>query len=227
MQRPEWPGIATSVGIILILTFSGIVLDKDVHLKEWQTLSAGIFALVAATIAYRGATASVRHNEAVAERENNRRKLALYMKIEFAFRQLSEHASALDGKFIFGSAVGDTTFRPDDFFVPEPPELEEAWQYLDLFPRNIIAEIRTVRNALRQLAPIHAHVKEIGAIRVPQNARSPVAVSQAAGLLEDIRTAAALVVSELEPLIQELAPPMDQNERIYRFYGEPPSDEGE
>src|SRR5664279_5684678 len=104
MKKPEWPGIATAVGIVLILTLIIVGSRDDFHLKEWQTLIAGMLAIVAATIAYRGATAQVRHSKAQAETETNRRKLALYMKIDFAFRRLAEEAASLDTKFMFGSA---------------------------------------------------------------------------------------------------------------------------
>jgi hypothetical protein len=148
-KRIEWPGIATAVAIVLILTLIIVGSRDDFHLKEWQTLIAGLLAIVAATIAYWGATAQVRYLEAAAETEANRRRLAIYLKIEFALRQLAEQARHLDTKFMFGSAF-DTMYQAGDFLLDEPDELEEAWEYLDLFPRTIIAEIRTIRNSLRQ-----------------------------------------------------------------------------
>ena len=203
MKKPEWPGIATAVGIILIATLIIVGSRDDFHLKDWQTLIAGMLAIVAAAIAYRGATAQVRLSKAAAETETNRRKLALYMKIEFCFRRLKEEAAHLDGKFMFGSAF-DTIYSPEDFLLDEPDELAEAWEYLDIFPRTIIAEIRTVRNSLRQLARIHASIED--AFMVAQGADEPYQVSQGRLFVDDIRTACALVAAELEPLIKELAP---------------------
>jgi hypothetical protein len=219
LKKVEWPGIATAVGLVVILTLIIVGSHDDFHLKEWQTSIAGLMALVAAGIAYRGATAPIRHHQAQAEVETKRRRLALYMKIEFALRQLAREAGNVDTKFMFSSAF-DTTFRQADFFLAEPHELQEAWEYLDLFPRAIIAEIRTVRNSLRQLARIHDRIE--GAITVVRGADDPHEISQARLFRADIKTACALVVSELEPIIKELAPPMDENERMYRFYGEPP-----
>jgi hypothetical protein len=222
MKKVEWPGITTSVGVVLILTLIILGSRGDFHLKEWQTLITGVLTLIAAGVAYWGATASARHSKALAETETNRRKLALYMKIEFAFRQLADEAGSLDAKFTFGSVMDDTIYREADFFLAEPTELEEAWEYLDLFPRTTIAEIRTVRNSLRQPARIHERVDD--AIMVPRDAEGPYEVKQARLFIDDIRTAAALVTSELEPLIKELAPPMDENERMFRFYGDPSDD---
>jgi len=61
MRKPEWPGIATAVGIMLILTLVIVGAREDFHLKEWQTLATGLLALLAAGVAYLGATANVRH----------------------------------------------------------------------------------------------------------------------------------------------------------------------
>jgi hypothetical protein len=221
LKKAEWPGIATTVGLALIATLIIVGSKDDFHLKDWQTLMAGLLAIVAATIAYRGATAQVQYIKAAAETEANRRRLALYLKIEFAFRLLMEEARHLDTKFMFGAAF-NTVYQVSDFFLDEPDELAEAWEYLDLFPRKIIAEIRTVRNSLRQLTRIHGGIKD--AFMVAEGADEPYQVSQARLFINDVNTGCALVVSELEPLIKDLAPPMDENERMFRFYGEPSTD---
>jgi hypothetical protein len=54
MKKPEWPGIATAVGIALILTLVIVGGREDFHLKEWQTLATGFLALLAAGAAYLG-----------------------------------------------------------------------------------------------------------------------------------------------------------------------------
>lgn len=222
-KKVEWPGIATAVGIVLILTLIIVGSDSALHLKEWQTLAAGFLTIGAAFIAFWGATASVRQTQLLAEIEADRRKLALYTKIEYAFSDLSETVDGISGKFIFGAIAGDLVFEERDFLVPEPPELEEAWDFLDLFPRPIIAEIRTVRNSLRQLDKIRQKVGD-KKILVKEDEKNPYDVDQATGFLESIKQSAALVAAELEPLINRLAPPMDENERMIRYYGEPDFD---
>jgi hypothetical protein len=129
------------------------------ELQKWQTLMTGFMAIVAAGIAYRGATAKVRHDREVVEAENKRRKLALFLKIEFAFRQLSEKARNKDAVLTFPPVDVDQEIGRNQLSVAEPPELEEAWTCLDLFPRELIAEIRNVRNCLRGLAAL---VQEVG-----------------------------------------------------------------
>jgi hypothetical protein len=223
MRKPEWPGIATAVGIVLILTLVIVGARDDFHLKEWQTLATGLLALLAAGVAYLGATANVRHQIAVLERETDRKKLALYSKIEFAFRDLSERAGSVCALFWFGAVGRDTVFSKSSFFIQEPPEIEEAWEDLNIFPRVIIGEITAVRNSLRSLAKLGDALGD-KTILVPQNSDMNAVgypLQQARTLVDDIRRRAWLVADDLEPIIKELAPPMDEDERMIRYYGDP------
>jgi hypothetical protein len=107
--------------------------------------------------------------------------------------------------------------------IKEPPEIEEAWEDLNIFPRVIIGEIRAVRNSLRHLAKLG---DELGdkTIVVPQNSDMNAVgypLEQARALADDIRRRAWLVADELDPLIKDLAPPMDEDERMIRYYGDP------
>jgi hypothetical protein len=198
-------------------------------LEKWQTLIAGtttgVMALIAASIAYRGATAKVRHDREVLASEIMRRKLALYLKIEFAFRQVSEDAHQKGGGITFGPITGMRIIRADDFAIEEPPELEEAWTYLDLFPRKIISEIRNVRNCLRKLARLETDLGSKGIAWGAEDDNPHTIISEAQSLLNGLWHSAALVTEELDPLIDELAPEMEDSERMTRIYGEPDIDE--
>jgi hypothetical protein len=225
MNFDRYCGMASAVGILLILTlitwldlWGPIDLSK---LQNWQTLMTGIIAMLVALIAYRGATAKVRHEREVLASENFRRKLALYLKIEFAFRQLSEMVRSRDTKFMF-SSVGPQTFEASDFAIEEPPEMEEAWIYLDVFPRQLIAEIRTVRNSLRKLAALKAGLGDKHISLTSDVADKPWIIAEAHSLLTCIWRSAMLVADDLLPLIQKLAPEMD--DRDIRIYGEPDVD---
>jgi hypothetical protein len=121
----------------------------------------------------------------VIEAENKRRRLALFLKIEFAFRQLVETARSRDVKFMFAPALKQT-FEAADFALEEPPELEEAWMYLDAFPRHLIAEIRTVRNSLRKLSALEADVGDKRISVASDIADRPWNIDEAHSLLTEI-----------------------------------------
>jgi hypothetical protein len=226
MNFDRYAGMASAVGIVLILMivtwldlWGPIDLSK---LEKWQTLTTGVMALIAAGIAYWGATAKVRQDREVTESENKRRKLALYLKIEFAFRQLSDRARDKDAALVFPPIDVDQEIGRNQLLVAEPPELEEAWTYLDFFPRELIAEIRNVRNCLRGLAAITQELGD-GAAVWPANENEPPSIIKEAQLqMYTLWQSASLVADALEPLIKELAPEMDQNERMMRLYGESP-----
>lgn len=229
MKFDRYAGMVSAVGIVLILViltwldlWGPINLAK---LKEWQTLMTGFMALVAAGIAYRGATSKVRHDREVVEAENKRRKLALFLKIEFAFRQLSEKARHIEAPITFPPIDVDHEIRRSELSIAEPPELEEAWTYLDLFPREMIAEIRNVRNCLRGLAAISQESgDDVVAVWLANDEEPPSLVKEAQLYVYTLWQSASLVANALEPLIRELAPEMDQNERMTRLYGEPDGD---
>jgi hypothetical protein len=220
--------MASAVGIVLILTmiiWLGLSGPVDLsHLKEWQTLMASVVALIAAGIAYRGATAKVRYDREIAERDEMRRKLALYLKLELALKQLSETARSLSTRFAFASAVKSHVFSARDFAIDEPPELEQAWEYLDVFPRHLIAEIRNVRDGLRRLAAIKTDLGDRTVSWGGDMSQRPWVIEEGHGLTGGVWHSAAVVVEELKPLIQELAPEMDQDERMAKIYGTPGED---
>jgi hypothetical protein len=226
MNFDRYAGMASAVGILVVLTlvtwldlWGPVDISK---LEKWQTLMTGVMALIAAGIAYRGATAKVRHDREVVEAESKRRKLALFLKIEFAFRQLSEKARHGDAVFTFPPIDVDQEIGRDRFLVPEPPELEEAWTYLDLFPSELIAEIRNVRNCLRSLAALSQEVGDSPVVWPANENDPPALIKEAGSQMYTLWQSAGLVADALEPLINELAPEMDQNERLIRIYGESP-----
>jgi hypothetical protein len=225
MSFDRYAGLASAVGIILILmivTWLGLWGPIDVSvLERWQTLLTGVLALIAAGIAYRGATAKVRHDREVLASENLRRKLALYLKLEFAFRQLIEKTRSVQVKFMFAGVTTGRTFEAGDFAISEPPELEEAWASLDIFPRPSIAQIRNVRNSLRKLAAIKADLGDKSINMQSDVADKPWIILEAELLMTDIWQSALFAADDLVPHIRELAPEMDEADRMMRIYGEP------
>lgn len=74
MKKIEWPGIATAVGIILILALIVLGARDDFHLKEWQTVIASVIALTGGGLAYVSAMAKVRAENDSERRELDRKK---------------------------------------------------------------------------------------------------------------------------------------------------------
>jgi hypothetical protein len=62
VDKPEWPGVATTVGIVLILALIVVGSRDDFHLKDWQTLMAGAFVLCEVMLAYWGAMAKIKQD---------------------------------------------------------------------------------------------------------------------------------------------------------------------
>ncbi|GAB9138154.1 hypothetical protein BDS110ZK25_25910 [Bradyrhizobium diazoefficiens] len=188
------------------------------RLEKWQTLMTGFVAIIAAGIAYRGATAKVRFDQEVLAAESMRRKLALYLKVEIALTHLAERAWWASARFGHSQSVQHYTRR--DFALDEPPELEEAWASLDYFPRPLIAEIRNVRKCLREFAAIKADFGE-GTISWDPLAAQPWVVHEGHRLAQGVCAAAFVVVQGLKPLIDQLAPQMDQDEKMTKVFGKP------
>lgn len=219
--------MASAVGIVLILmivTWLGLWGPVELsHLKEWQTLTTGVLALIAGCIAYTGATAKVRQDREIVAVETARRKLALYLKSEIAFRTLAERAHEMQTGLIHPPEGKDKIVdRRTLFAIEEPQELEEAWTYLDLFPREILAEIRAVRISLRELTALSNNYSGWDVFNWRLSAdEAPRIILDAYNCLHQIWQSAKLVEQALKPLIKVMAPEMDQNERTVRIYGEP------
>jgi hypothetical protein len=225
MRFDRYAGMVSAVGFVLILMiitwldlWGPIDLSK---LEKWQTLMTGFMALVAAGVAYWGATAKVRHDREVVEAENMRRKLALYLKIEFAFRRLSEKAHQQDAVITFPPIDVDREISREQIFMEEPPELEEAWTFLDLFPLKSIAEIRNVRNCIRSLVAISNEIGGNPVIWRVNQEDAPALIREAQLQMYTLWQSAGIVADVLAPLINEMVPEMDQNERMMRIYGDP------
>lgn len=208
----------TAVLTVWLGLWGAVDLSK---LEKWQTLMTGFVALIAAGIAYRGATAKVRYDREVADRDEMRRKVALFLKLEVALTQLYERARILNNRFAV-HRIGWEVYTSADFALDEPPELEEAWARLDVFPRHLIAEIRNIRDGLRRIGAIKL---ELGSDNLRwangDYANRPWQVDQGHSLAGSIWHAAELVVKELKPLVNELAPELDHEEKMIRIYGGP------
>jgi hypothetical protein len=152
----HFTGLASAVGIVLILmmvTWLGLWGPLDLSkLEKWQTLTAGIIALMAAIVAYRGATAKVRHDREVLASETARLRLSVHLRVDFANREIRTHADELAD--LLREAMSRVVPMPpgvDTLLINEPPELQAVWDRLDLLPKHLIYEIARIRQLIRTI----------------------------------------------------------------------------
>jgi hypothetical protein len=217
-KKMEWPGIATAVGIILILTLILVGWRDDFHLKDWQPLIAAFVALAGGALAYRGAMAKVEQDADKNKRELLRRQLGLYLKLDITVRNFRDAAEGAGSKITFGEA-GDR-IRVGDMRLKEPPEIEEAWDNLDIFPRRIIREIASLRESLRELNLILFNLQDEDKLVVEQeDARAT--LDYLGTIIGSVADACSVIANVLAPEIEQLAPAMPTDERMVVVYGEP------
>ncbi|OKO88052.1 hypothetical protein AC629_10915 [Bradyrhizobium sp. NAS80.1] len=208
MKNPEWPGIATAVAIILI-----VMIAAD--LSKWQTIASALIAFGGGVLAYRGAMAKVREDAAEHKREFLRRQLAIYLKLDLATRRLHQDAQELDGMITFRVA-DDKDVSASHIVIKEPPEIAEAWDNLDVFPRRLIREIASIRASIQR---IHDLLEGLG----PTHKLYGGTQTRLTLIHENVSAivgACKIVFEGLEPEIEQLAPNMPERERMLRVYGE-------
>ena len=89
MKKPEWPGIATAVGIVLILTIViAVASDPRTKLSEWQPLIATMVALLAAFLTFKSAMARVDFDRELVVDAATTKKLALYIALQYSLFRL-------------------------------------------------------------------------------------------------------------------------------------------
>jgi hypothetical protein len=142
----------------LITVWLGLAGPIDLsRLKEWQTLSAAVIALIAAGIAYLAAMAKVNFDRSVHEGEQRRRNQNVLIRLRYAaliFRaKMSSTRKRLAPSFGTSAAVmaRDISIMARDISIEWPPEFQEAWENLDLFgfrAADIVANIKYNRDLL-------------------------------------------------------------------------------
>jgi hypothetical protein len=153
MKKPEWPGIATAAALICAGTIIvAIGRDSDFKLKDWQTFMAACVALVGGTMAYRGAMAKVNLDRDLAEFQRRRVRLALFLKVEMALTLLEgEVMRQRKWADVSPTLVGMRKISVPDFKFNHPPELDQAWDNLDLFADETVTTLANIRSTLRTI----------------------------------------------------------------------------
>jgi hypothetical protein len=153
MKQPEWPGIATAAALLCAGTIIIAIWrdPSDFSLKDWQTFMAACIALVGGMMAYRGAMAKVNLDRDSADHRSRRERIALFLKVEMAL-------SLLEGEVMRQRKWADIPIsKParkisvSDFEFGHPPELDEAWNNLDLFADETVTTLGNIRSTLRTI----------------------------------------------------------------------------
>jgi hypothetical protein len=230
------PPILLPISLLILFTSATVLtvlLGIFGPLKEWQILVGPLAVLAAASIAYIAAMQKVWHDRENSEREllhareNSerellRKRLGLYLKIEPAMRRLHDQAKDLCTHLGFGPIGCIVEVSVDEFRLAEPPELDEAFEYLDVFPGEVVQELRTIRNGLRESK---AHWDSV-ASKSPwtwaeESKNIPPGRDKLCGLSRGIQDACDVVVNRLEAHIHKMAPGLPEQERMLLIYGDP------
>jgi hypothetical protein len=161
MTPPRLPGLPTFSALMLsalITVLLGLAGPIDLsRVKEWQTLSAAVIALIAAGIAYLAAMAKVNFDRSVHEGKQRRRNQNVLIRLRYAaliFRaKMSSTRKRLAPSFGTSGAIlaRDISIMASDISIEWPPEFQEAWENLDLFgfrAADIVANIKYNRGLL-------------------------------------------------------------------------------
>jgi hypothetical protein len=150
-RRNRWIALAaTAVAALLLGIAAGCASGLDLSdLEKWQTSIAAIVALAAATLAYLAAMAKVRLDEDIAAETLRRKKLGLFTRLEFALDRLHEEAYGREGLTEKGPIDRKVTLQ--QMRIAMPPELEEAWRNLEMFPRPVVEALAAIRTNIRDL----------------------------------------------------------------------------
>jgi hypothetical protein len=151
-MEPKLPGLPTFSALMLsaVLTawlglWGPIEFAK---LEKWQTLLTGVIALAAALIAYRAAMSKVRYDEEREQRDLLRKKLGIYVRVSEAADLVAAEAHHAMRALNMSTPDND---RIHSLRISAPPEFEEAWQNIDLFPLDLVRHISMIRAKFRQV----------------------------------------------------------------------------
>lgn len=122
-------------------------------LKDWQPLMAATIALGAGFLAYTGAIAKVRFDRETIERDLKRQRSRLMMRVSYALTML--HFDVEQMLKSTGEKLQDKEAYPSvilkDLIITEPPELDEAWNNLDIFDVKVISALTRTKVAFRSM----------------------------------------------------------------------------
>jgi hypothetical protein len=208
MRKPEWPGIATAVGALLILTLIAAGSRDDFHLKDWQPLMAAVIALGGAAVVFRGAKlayvaamAKVDFDRELHQRNERRKTLGLCLRLDFAVRVLGHEAELLQSAIPErGSGYNKKHVEALCVSLSDHPEaLNEAWNNLESFPPWIADALSHIRGNIYDLAQFKLLLGDAtGNLNSHDVAAARMNADRLAGLTKKVRVDLKLLIGGLE-----------------------------
>lgn len=148
MYFEKLAGMASAVGIVLIVTIVIAAAGPDFKLKDWQPLMAAVLALIGGALAYRGAMAKVDLDREVAAAEIKSKKLGVFSRIRFdIFLILAEAGANLEAIPLETPVKGTVLISIKELSFGGA-ELNEAWNSLELFPIEALPALGALRRAV-------------------------------------------------------------------------------
>jgi hypothetical protein len=118
-------------------------------LKDFQPALAAMIALTAAVMAYLAAMRKVKQDQLNLENAQKRLKLGLHLRLRYRAGRLKWHADAFESaaKVQLDSNSKDFGwFKTAVKLLPKPaPELDEAWNNLDMLPQSCYEHLEKLR----------------------------------------------------------------------------------
>jgi hypothetical protein len=150
-------------------------------LQEWQTFMAAMVALFAAALAYRGAMVKIDFDRQQAAAAIAQKRLGAFLRLRYALENLEYLAR--DMRTSIQDNIDQFTEEksiPDRYSkIGDVPELDEAWEKLELFAPVGVAYIGKTRQAVRDYSRILEDIKTVQSFgRLPRLREKP--CSQAA-----------------------------------------------
>jgi hypothetical protein len=146
-QRYDLLAISLLVFTVVFLSWN-IAGPKDFSFKDWQTLTASIVALGAATLAYQSAMAKVDYDRAKELRDLWRKRLGIYLRLRFAASELVRQTGNI--KLALGMNLYARNRNVPAYSIKLGEQLskefEDAWNNLELFPVTASMAIDYVRS---------------------------------------------------------------------------------
>jgi hypothetical protein len=161
MNFDRFVGLASAVGILLILTIVIAAAEPNFSLKQWQPLMAALIALGAATLAYRSAMSKVDLDREIHLLERKRRQLGAFLKLRTEITNVQARVITVAVDLQNGLDATAKSGDADDFDLTELKLTEmisfkRIWKSLDLFLGKFIDQLVALEVSLDLLEALAA-----------------------------------------------------------------------
>ena len=203
MNFDRLAGLASAVGILLILTLAIAAADPNFKLRQWQPLMAALIALGAAALAYRSAMSKVELDREIHLLERKRRQLGLFLKLRTEVIRVQAKAIAVTVDLEAGLDATAKSGGLDDFDLTalkltEMISFKRIWKSLDLFPGKFIDQLVDLEVSLDFLEALAAKKYCVRGKEVPDE------LAAMLDALEQLRVDCKCLVNDLDSEIEKM-----------------------